>query len=120
MRLIFPKILLALVLGAGCYSWKTVRLEPNPDPSKRPSHIEITLHDGARVNLYRPEVRQDSLYGWIGETGITPVSYALSDIASARAHKVDGDKTAAFAIGISLLLLLAWLAGLGLVLASFE
>ena len=120
MRLTFPKILLAILLGAGCYSWRPVRLEPNPDPATRPSHIDITLRDGARHTVYRPEVHQDSLRGWIGETGITPVRFALNDIASARVRKVDGDKTAAFAIGISLFLLLAWLAGLGLALSSFE
>ena len=76
------------------------------------------MRTGARHTVYRPEIRQDSLYGWIGETGITPVVFALNDVAFARARKVDGEKTAAFTIGASLLLLLAAFLGVGLLLAG--
>lgn len=76
------------------------------------------MRTGVRHTVYRPEIRQDSLYGWIGETGITPVSFALGDIAYARAHKVDGERTAAFTIGVSLFLLLAAFLGAGLLLAA--
>jgi hypothetical protein len=120
MRPVSVKLLIVVILAMGCYSWKPVKLEPNPDPSARPSHIEITMRDGAQYTVYRPEVRQDSLHGWVGETGITPVAFALDDVALARARRVDGDKTAAFGIGVSLFFLLAWFLGAGMILASLE
>lgn len=76
------------------------------------------MRNGERHTVYRPEIRQDSLHGWTGELQSIAVGFALDEIAVARARTLDGDKTAAFTIGTSLMILTAAFMGFGLLLAA--
>ena len=78
----------------GCYTTKRVTLKANPDASARPASIEVVTTRGQRLVVYQPEVRGDSLYGWLDEGSRNPAAYAVSDIGSASTRQLSGGRTA--------------------------
>ena len=106
------------VLSIGCHSWKTVGVEPNPDPASRPSKIEITTASRGSFTVYYPEVREDSLHGWFDDARENPAGFSVKEINSAKVRQLNGEKTASLIVGIGVLGLLTWVSGMLLVLST--
>ena len=93
----------------GCYSWKPVRLDANPEASTRPSRIEITTKEPARYTVYHPEVRGDSLHGWLDDSRSRPVSFVVSQIAGAEVRKLNVLQVMGVTIGLAAVVVLTLL-----------
>ena len=78
----------------GCHTSRAVTLNENPDASARPASVEVVTAKGERLVVYQPEVRGDSLYGWLDERSRNPAAYAVSDIRSASTRQLSGGRTA--------------------------
>ena len=90
-----------------CHGTRSVTLNVNPDPSTRPTAVEIRTRSGPRFTVYGPEVRNDSVFGWFDEARTKPAALPVSDIESARTRSFSGGKTAGLVVGIMAATLLA-------------
>lgn len=92
-RLVRATILLVVAgTPAGCVRWKPVTLVENANGAAQPHFMIVTMKSGQVIELERPVVRQDSLFGK-NRNGGRSVAVALSDVASARARDVNGGIT---------------------------
>jgi hypothetical protein len=106
------------VCTIGCYSWKPVRLDVNPDASTRPSRIEISTQDRARYTLFSPEVRGDSLHGWFDDSRSKPASFAVIQIVSAQVRQRDVPQVMGVAMAVAAVAVVGVVAFLYIVLST--
>ena len=94
-------IALAPFLG-GCHSYRAVTLRENPDAGTRPPVILVTLHDGSKVWVNRPEVRGDSLYGEARTGQRVALPVAVAQVSRAEVKRASSERTAALVLGLVL------------------
>ena len=117
LRNVVATFFVAITLG--CDTTKNVNLVENPDATSRPSQIQVLTKSGARIVVYEPIVREDSVRGYTGAERTTPVIVAVSDIQSARTRQLSGGRTALLTLGIvAVALLAAWVALLAIIFSD--
>ena len=77
----------------GCYSWRPVALEENPNTNTRPEKLRVMTKGGASFDVYRPVVAGDTLRGWSDAQRTTPVAFPVSDVATARTRQLNEART---------------------------
>jgi hypothetical protein len=103
----------------GCTTWHPEAVAPEEViERKHPAQIRIDRVDGQRMVLYRPEVRDDSLWGGTTATSRKPEkAVPLQQIRSVATAHLNAGKTAglvlglAAAVGAALLIALATMGG---------
>lgn len=83
----------------GCYTSRAVTLNENPDASARPASVEVVTTKGERLVIYKPEVRGDSIHGWLDSQSRNPAARAISDVAFSRTRQLSSGRTAALVVG---------------------
>lgn len=89
----YPHKAVALLCTAlmACHAWQPMppAIEQNSIP--KGSSVRLQKRDGARLELYRAQLKPDSL---IGRAGDQRIAVAMSDISKLELAKFSGDRTA--------------------------
>lgn len=87
-----------LALIAGCQSWRVADVTPaSLIARKAPDAVRVERLAGGRLELARPEIRGDTLYG---RSGGTLTAVALRDIASISVKQGSPGKSLLLALGL--------------------
>ena len=97
-----------LTFGLGCTSWKTQQLAPEQVvASKRPDQVRVIQSNGAQLELWSPQLSNDSLVGRLQRTDSTKLTgMPLADIKELHVRGVSAGKTVLLAAGVGVTVLL--------------
>ena len=90
--------ILSTFFSLGCYTWKPVTMNVNADASTRPARVEVVTTKSERIVIHKPEVRGNSIHGWLDSQSHIPVAGAISDVASSRTRQLSSGRTAALVV----------------------
>jgi hypothetical protein len=93
-HIVIPLMLICLL--SGCYKWSVQPAAVVSDEA--PEQVRVMLSDGSVVKLRSPEVRGDSIVGWVKGTrdiasADTLAAYSLADLAAVEVRSTDVLKT---------------------------
>jgi hypothetical protein len=97
-----------LTFGLGCTSWKTQQLAPEQVvASKRPEQVRVIQSNGAQLELWSPQLSNDSLVGRLQRTDSTKLTgMPLADIKELQVRGVSAGKTVLLVAGVGVTVLL--------------
>jgi hypothetical protein len=94
------RLLVSLVLLAGCATWHEYRPAVTLRPGQSlPHEMRATQANSSRIELTAPFVRSDSLYGRLRGD---PIGLALADIMALERSRFSVPRTAAVIVGAPL------------------
>jgi hypothetical protein len=85
-------IALFVVALAACTTTTTIGYPAEYVSMKGPGHVSVTESDKSVVEIFNPQIRGDTLVGFLGKTG-SYVELPLSDVTLMRAHEVSLGRT---------------------------
>ncbi len=102
-RLVIPLLLICFL--SGCYKWSVRPAAVVSDEA--PEQVRVMLSDGSVVKLRSPEVRGDSIVGWVKGTrdiasADTLAAYSLADVAAVEVRSTDVLKTVGLVVTLPL------------------
>jgi hypothetical protein len=97
-----------VAFALGCTTWKTQPVGPQQVVSeKRPEQVRVIQSNGAQVELWSPQISNDSLVGRLQRNDSTRLSgVPLADIKELQVRGVSAGKTVLLAVGLGVTVLL--------------
>jgi hypothetical protein len=106
------RAVIAMILAGlmACHSTRQIAVpQPNGQLEGNPQVVDVTRQDRSVLTVYQPQVKGDSLTGWLDKPSASPasnqrVALNLTEIRNISARQVDAAKTTGAALGGGLIL----------------